>query len=110
MQVKTHNGEVYAVFNKKFSNFGLYEGKDGEDFLPYQSSSKFCPKNQDSKFIAGLRKWLVDFQFDEGILKSRINFIDKLKFTFVTCILYIHPSITMLYFKMCLFILVNASI
>jgi hypothetical protein len=67
--MKTHCGEVNAVFNKKFSSFALYEGKESGDFLPYQVSSKFRPRDLDKKFIEGLRKWLVDFQLDEGTIK-----------------------------------------
>jgi hypothetical protein len=56
----------------------LYEGKDGKDFLPFQVSSKFCPRDLDKKFIEGLRKWLVDFQLDEGIFKNKyIDIISK---------------------------------
>ncbi|KAJ8771983.1 hypothetical protein K2173_027160 [Erythroxylum novogranatense] len=64
--IKSHNGEVNAVFNKKFSSFALYEGKDGQYFRPYQSSSRFRPRDLDSKFITGLRKWLIDFHLDDG--------------------------------------------
>lgn len=70
-QMKTHNDGVYALFNKKFSSFALYEGKNGEDFLPYQCSL-FRPRDHDSKFIAGMRKWLVDFHVDEGTLESTL--------------------------------------
>lgn len=66
--MKTHCGEVNAVFNKRFSSFALYEGNGGEDCLPYQVSSKFHPRDLDKTFIKGLRKWLVDFQLDEGTL------------------------------------------
>ncbi|KAF3437156.1 hypothetical protein FNV43_RR19909 [Rhamnella rubrinervis] len=59
-------GEVCAVYNKKFSSFALYDGKDGEAFLPYQVSPKFRPRDLDKAFITGLRKWLVSFQIDEG--------------------------------------------
>jgi hypothetical protein len=69
--MKAHCGEVNVVFNKRFSSFALYEGKDGKDFLPYQVSSKFRPRDLDKKFIDGLRKWLVDFQLDEGIFKNK---------------------------------------
>ena len=69
--MNTHNGEVNVVFNERFSSFALYEGKDGKDFLPYQVSSKFYPRDLDKNFIDGLRKWLVDFQPDEGIFKNK---------------------------------------
>lgn len=60
-------GGVCGVYNKKFSSFALYYGKDGKDFQPYQVSPKFQPRDLDKKFITDLRKWLVDFQIDEGI-------------------------------------------
>uniref|UniRef100_A0A6N2KJQ7 Telomeric single stranded DNA binding POT1/Cdc13 domain-containing protein n=1 Tax=Salix viminalis TaxID=40686 RepID=A0A6N2KJQ7_SALVM len=74
--MKTHNDGVYALFNKKFSSFALYEGKNGEDFLPYQCSL-FRPRDHDSKFIEGLRKWLVDFHVDEGV--STFSFLREMK-------------------------------
>ncbi|GAV81092.1 Telo_bind domain-containing protein [Cephalotus follicularis] len=66
VMIKTHNGEVCVVYNKKFSSFALYKGKHGEDFLPYQISPRFCLREQDKKFIAGLRKWMLEFKLDEG--------------------------------------------
>ena len=65
--MKTHGQEVYALFNKKFSSFAIFEGKYDEDFSPYQVSSKFRPRDQDKKFIRGLRKWLTDSGIDKGI-------------------------------------------
>ncbi|XP_024023503.1 protection of telomeres protein 1b isoform X2 [Morus notabilis] len=62
VMMKTHGGEVYAVFNKRSSAFALYEGRDGEGFLPYQKYPKFQPGDLDKKFIMSLRKWVVDFQ------------------------------------------------
>ncbi|XP_050256593.1 protection of telomeres protein 1b-like isoform X2 [Quercus robur] len=60
----------------------------GEDCLPYQVSSKFRPRDLDKTFIKGLRKWLVDFQLDEGLTKflflreikqeERVNLICKI--------------------------------
>ncbi|KAG2667643.1 hypothetical protein I3760_15G126100 [Carya illinoinensis] len=64
--MKTHGWEVNAVFNKKFSSFALYGGKESENLRPYQVSSKFRPRELDKKFIEGLRKWFVNFQLDEG--------------------------------------------
>ncbi|KAK4787845.1 hypothetical protein SAY86_011678 [Trapa natans] len=60
--MKTHDGEVYALFNKKFSSFALYEGIDGKDFKPYQVSARFSSRELDKKFIADLRFWLLNFE------------------------------------------------
>lgn len=68
--MKTHDMQPYALFNKKFCSFALYEGKDGKDFLAYQKSSRFSPREQDKRFIAGLRKWLHSFQLNEGMLEN----------------------------------------
>lgn len=67
--MKTHNSEVYALYNKKYSSFALYDGKQGSNFSPYQVSSKFCGREQDKKLIAGLRHWLSDNQLDSGIFR-----------------------------------------
>ncbi|XP_059291909.1 protection of telomeres protein 1b-like isoform X5 [Lycium ferocissimum] len=57
--MKVHESVVYAVFNKKFSSFALFDGKLSTSFLPYQCYSIYLAKEQDKKFILGLRKWLV---------------------------------------------------
>lgn len=64
VQMKTHNAETYALFNKKFSSFALYEGKYGQSYNPYQASLKFQPRDQDMMFVDGLRKWVDGFQLD----------------------------------------------
>ncbi|XP_021769760.1 protection of telomeres protein 1b-like isoform X3 [Chenopodium quinoa] len=75
--MKTHNKETYALFNKKFSSFALYEGKHGENYNPYQISSMFWPRNQDTMFVDGLRKWVDNFQLDsvseESVLLRQIK-------------------------------------
>ncbi|XP_060200013.1 protection of telomeres protein 1b-like isoform X3 [Lycium barbarum] len=58
--MKVHESVVYAVFNKKFSSFALFDGKFSTSFLPYQCYLIYLAKEQDKKFILGLRKWLVD--------------------------------------------------
>ncbi|KAK7381421.1 hypothetical protein VNO78_34097 [Psophocarpus tetragonolobus] len=68
VQVKVHDGDVNAVFNKKFSSFALYEGKDCDDFHPYQVSSLFRPNDDDKVFVDRLRKWRVNFKFHEGLV------------------------------------------
>ncbi|GMI99505.1 Protection of Telomeres 1a [Hibiscus trionum] len=60
--MKIHDGDVYAVYNKKFSTFALYDGKDGQNFHPYQASLNFHAGEQDEMMIAGLRKWLATSQ------------------------------------------------
>ncbi|KAK7370118.1 hypothetical protein VNO80_12174 [Phaseolus coccineus] len=67
--VKEHNGEVNAVFNKRFSSFALYKGKDGDDLDPYQVSSKFQPRVEDKMLVNKLRKWRVNFQLHEDSSK-----------------------------------------
>ncbi|MED6122314.1 hypothetical protein PIB30_038704 [Stylosanthes scabra] len=66
--VRSHSGEVNLVYNKAQSSFGLYHGKDGGDFVPYQVSPKYEHASEDKIFIDKLRKWLVNFQPNEGTL------------------------------------------
>ncbi|KAL2342336.1 hypothetical protein Fmac_003621 [Flemingia macrophylla] len=70
VMVRTYGAEVNAVFNKRFSSFALYKGKDGDDFVPYQVSLKFHPRNEDKVFLDKLRKWLLNFQLSEGAYSS----------------------------------------
>ncbi|KAK9062314.1 hypothetical protein SSX86_019500 [Deinandra increscens subsp. villosa] len=60
--MKGHRSGVNVLFDKKFSSFALYEGREGSKFVPYQVSSKFRARDEDNKFIAGLRKWTVSNQ------------------------------------------------
>ncbi|XP_054821468.1 protection of telomeres protein 1b-like isoform X2 [Prosopis cineraria] len=62
VMVTAHGDGVNAVFNKKFSSFALYNGKDTDDFVPYQVSSKFPPRDKDKMLLAELRKWLLNSQ------------------------------------------------
>ncbi|XP_028792321.1 protection of telomeres protein 1a isoform X2 [Neltuma alba] len=62
VMVKRHGDEVNAVFNKKFSSFALYNGKDNIDFAPYQVSAKYHPRDVDKRLLAELRKWLLNSQ------------------------------------------------
>ncbi|VFQ80716.1 unnamed protein product [Cuscuta campestris] len=65
--MKTYGPDaVNASYNKKFSSFALYEGKHGTSFTPYQCSNKFHAREQDNKFILGLRKWLTGEHCDAG--------------------------------------------
>ncbi|XP_047306254.1 protection of telomeres protein 1a-like [Impatiens glandulifera] len=57
VMIKSHCGDVNAVFNKKFSSFAIFEGKHGTQFLPYQASANFHPRDEDNKFLDCLRKW-----------------------------------------------------
>ncbi|PON44707.1 Protection of telomeres protein [Parasponia andersonii] len=77
--MKTHGGEVYAIFNKKFSTYALYNGKGSESFLPYQNHPKFIRRDLDKKFITGLRKWFVDFRIDED--SNNFSLVRELKET-----------------------------
>ncbi|GFP86248.1 protection of telomeres protein 1b [Phtheirospermum japonicum] len=51
--------DVYALFNKKFSSFALFKGRDcsNNETGPYQTSPNYKPRDQDNKFITALRKW-----------------------------------------------------
>ncbi|KAI8542790.1 hypothetical protein RHMOL_Rhmol08G0167400 [Rhododendron molle] len=60
-KMKTHGREIYALFNKKFSSFALFEGNYSANFAPYQLSPNFRPRDQDKKFIVVLRKWSIDY-------------------------------------------------
>lgn len=60
VMMRTHGLEVYALYNKKYSSFALFAGRRGKTYAPYQCSSKYHAREQDRKFIDGLRKWSVD--------------------------------------------------
>lgn len=64
--MQIHGVDVYACFNKKFSAFALFEGKNSTSFTPYQCSAKFCANERDKKYILDLRKWLAGYQIDAG--------------------------------------------
>ncbi|XP_050234894.1 protection of telomeres protein 1b [Mercurialis annua] len=64
--IKSHHGEANAVFNKSYSWFALYEAKIDGDFLPYQCSPKYNPRDDNFNYVSALRKWLADFRLDDG--------------------------------------------
>ncbi|MCD7448090.1 hypothetical protein HAX54_038184 [Datura stramonium] len=68
--MKTHGYDIYALFNKKFSSFAIFDGNNNSNFLPYQCSSIYHAREQDKKFILGLMKWLVDHKIDTGLTDS----------------------------------------
>ncbi|XP_073144662.1 protection of telomeres protein 1b-like [Henckelia pumila] len=87
--ISTRGSEVYAMYNKKFSSFALYEGRDfGErEFAHYQSSRNFSFREQDKRLITGMRKWLMrtkieglnDFNVLREIKKGeRVNLLCKI--------------------------------
>ncbi|KAB2073428.1 hypothetical protein ES319_A07G080900v1 [Gossypium barbadense] len=57
--MRIYEGDVYAIFNKRFSSFALYDGKDVENFQPYQVLLRYEARKHDAMIIAGLRKWLA---------------------------------------------------
>ncbi|XP_010274733.1 PREDICTED: protection of telomeres protein 1b-like [Nelumbo nucifera] len=90
--IKAHHGEVYALFNKKFSSFALFEGKPNEDFTPYQVSLKFHMRGLGKDFITCLRTWLLGFRFDTGTRETMLllrEIHEGLRFDLVCKILHI---------------------
>ncbi|KAL7114616.1 hypothetical protein ACP275_04G131900 [Erythranthe tilingii] len=59
--VQTMGSEVVASFKKRSSSFALFEGREcsGKEFVPYKFSPNYKPRDQDKKFITGLRKWCM---------------------------------------------------
>ncbi|XP_057783826.1 protection of telomeres protein 1b [Salvia miltiorrhiza] len=56
--IKTRAEGVYALFNKKFSSFALFEGRGStiKELVPYQISAKYKPRETDKNAIMRLRK------------------------------------------------------
>ncbi|KAL8517661.1 hypothetical protein ACS0TY_015774 [Phlomoides rotata] len=58
--VRAYDPEPYALFNKKFSYFGLFEGREYniEELVPYHMSSKYKhPRDYNNGFMVMLRNW-----------------------------------------------------
>ncbi|KAI5330546.1 PREDICTED: protection of [Prunus dulcis] len=66
VSMKIHDDKINAVFYKKYSSFAIYEGRDGRNLVPYQTYETFREKDLDKNFVIDLRRWLQNFQFDEG--------------------------------------------
>ncbi|KAL1563611.1 protection of telomeres protein 1a-like isoform X2 [Salvia divinorum] len=49
---------VFALFNKKFSSFALFQGRGSsiKELVPYQISARYEPRAKDKKVILGIRK------------------------------------------------------
>ncbi|XP_010271002.1 PREDICTED: protection of telomeres protein 1a-like isoform X2 [Nelumbo nucifera] len=93
--MKVCDGEVFAVFNKMFSSFALFQGKASNNLNPYQVSSRFCHEYQDDMLISHLRAWLLNFQLDAGsseYLRS-LKDIEAGKFFDLICkVLYVYEA------------------
>ncbi|KAK3041851.1 hypothetical protein RJ639_000367 [Escallonia herrerae] len=85
--MKTHGSEVYALFNKKSSQFALFEGKHSTNFVPYQVSYKYRARDQDKKLILGLRKWLTEFQLNTETDYPDVPFVTLMN-------VLTHPEVT----------------
>ncbi|KAL6518050.1 hypothetical protein OROMI_033751 [Orobanche minor] len=69
--VTSRGPDVFASFNKKFSSFALFKGRDYscKEFVPYQISSNYKPREDDKKFITALRQWSIQHKI-EGLNES----------------------------------------
>ncbi|KAI4329990.1 hypothetical protein MLD38_028307 [Melastoma candidum] len=61
VEIKRLDGKVYALFNKKFSSFALYDGNT-TDYTPYQVSARFHKRESDKRSIMDLQKWFAKFE------------------------------------------------
>ncbi|KAK9289118.1 hypothetical protein L1049_017591 [Liquidambar formosana] len=64
--IKNHDGELYALFNKKASSFALLDGKFSVGIYPYQDSTGCSSLDFDKPLITDLRKWRLSSQFHPG--------------------------------------------
>lgn len=70
VQIQTRGSDVYALFNKGFSTFALFEGRGSsiKEFVPYQISPRYKPRDQDKKNIMQLREWFLSVKTEGTIL------------------------------------------
>ncbi|KAG8475884.1 hypothetical protein CXB51_032657 [Gossypium anomalum] len=80
-----HEGDVYAIFNNKFSSFALYDGKDGDSFHAYKVSLRFHAREHDEKRIASLRKWLASSEVIDVPNFSLLREIDRVVCVNLAC-------------------------
>ncbi|KAF8096471.1 hypothetical protein N665_0307s0002 [Sinapis alba] len=60
------NRKITALCNETSSSFALFNGKQGEGFVSYQSSPKFQMREQDKIFLSNLREWMITYKFEDG--------------------------------------------
>ncbi|KAL1196945.1 Protection of telomeres protein 1b [Cardamine amara subsp. amara] len=60
------NRKITALCNEMSSSFALFNGKHGEDFIPYQSPPKFQMREQDKNLLSNLRGWMITYKFEDG--------------------------------------------
>ncbi|KAK4487707.1 hypothetical protein RD792_005630 [Penstemon davidsonii] len=92
VMMKTRGTEVYVNFDKRYSSFAIFEGRDfssssRNEFCPYQISPKYKAREQDKKIVMDLRNWLIQLKLhglnDSLSLKeikegSRFNLLCKI--------------------------------
>ncbi|XP_051119418.1 protection of telomeres protein 1b-like [Andrographis paniculata] len=64
--IKTWDQGSYAQYNKKYSSFAIFEGRDNSNVepRPYQFSYTYRATNQHKKIIRELRKWWAQHNVD----------------------------------------------
>ncbi|KAK9136556.1 hypothetical protein Sjap_007150 [Stephania japonica] len=69
VEMRLFEGKPYALFEKKYSSFALYEGKTSINVPPYQASSKFNRTDYviGKDFIELLRVWWINFWLNAGV-------------------------------------------
>ncbi|KAL5972334.1 hypothetical protein ACLOJK_041587 [Asimina triloba] len=70
VQMKNHNGAVYALFDKKYSSFAVLESRSSVDFKPYHVSPRFDIINDDRVSVMRIRAWLANHRFEVGLGES----------------------------------------
>lgn len=64
--MKIHNGDVYFLFNKRFSSFALFDGKMGMGLDPYQTSTNYHATDYDNALLVKLRTLSLELSEDAG--------------------------------------------
>lgn len=91
-QMKVYNGDVYFLFNKRFSSFALFHGKSDMGLYPYQTSANYRATDHASELLMQIRTLSLE-QFDVA------GRVDAKSYPFLFLLLY---QVSILYgFMMC---------
>ncbi|XP_059443421.1 protection of telomeres protein 1a-like isoform X1 [Corylus avellana] len=93
VKITEFNGRIYAVFNKIFSSYALFDEKSCIDFNPYQASPGFHLLGPDMDFVRRMGHSCSKFPFsggmDEYLLSLKDIKSDKPYFDLVCKVLHV---------------------
>lgn len=76
VKIEEYDGKSYAVYNKKYSSFALFDEKSFVNFIPYQSSRGFFLQRPDMGYMTRMRHFFATFPSSGGMSEYLLSLKD----------------------------------